>query len=326
MHQWLVRGIVMSLVYILVRIALGEFVINSPLESPTYRTLALAIVILVAVIWGGYDGIRDARANPDPDDYEDLTMRWLKAGFFAAVVSVVVCHFLGITALKGMGQPSWFIDLTAGVSFVTLMVLVPAFVGFSIGRYLVRREQNKQEQAEQEAAERSAGLSSGTTANADAATTQFAPIDGDADTAVTGAPAAAPTATALADRPTEPIATTDAPAAGTSGAGVAGAAAAGATAAAAGGAKKRLLGGRRRKKADATAESTVSAAGAAVPAGAHLPLADPNQVPDGFPIKGNDDSGLYHTPDSPWYSQTVAEMWFATEEAAQAAGYKHPGH
>jgi|GEM_PF-3003905 Predicted membrane protein len=39
-------------------------------------------------------------------------------------------------------------------------------------------------------------------------------------------------------------------------------------------------------------------------------------------IKGNRDSMLYHTPDSPWYARTNAEEWFHTEQEAQAAGYE----
>ena len=39
-------------------------------------------------------------------------------------------------------------------------------------------------------------------------------------------------------------------------------------------------------------------------------------------IKGNRDSMLYHTPDSPWYGRTNDEEWYSTEEEAQAAGYQ----
>ena len=51
---------------------------------------------------------------------------------------------------------------------------------------------------------------------------------------------------------------------------------------------------------------------------------DDGSEPKGFPIKGNADSMLFHGPDSPYYSQTVAEVWFATEEAAEAAGFSKP--
>jgi len=57
--------------------------------------------------------------------------------------------------------------------------------------------------------------------------------------------------------------------------------------------------------------------------GSHAPLEDGSQ-PEGFPIKGNADSMLYHTPESPYYEQTEAEVWFATAEAAEAAGYQLP--
>lgn len=44
-------------------------------------------------------------------------------------------------------------------------------------------------------------------------------------------------------------------------------------------------------------------------------------APDGFPIKGNADSMLFHAPESPYYDRTVAEVWFATPEDAEAAGF-----
>ncbi|MGQ0576638.1 MAG: 50S ribosomal protein L17, sunset domain variant [Pseudonocardia sp.] len=58
--------------------------------------------------------------------------------------------------------------------------------------------------------------------------------------------------------------------------------------------------------------------------GSHAPLDDPAQAPDGFPVKGNEDSKLYHEPSSPHYDRTVAEVWFASAEAAEAAGFAAP--
>ena len=59
-------------------------------------------------------------------------------------------------------------------------------------------------------------------------------------------------------------------------------------------------------------------------AGSVLPDADGNG-PDTHPIKGNADSMLYHTPDSRYYKVTKAEVWFDTEESAEAAGFAKPG-
>ncbi len=55
----------------------------------------------------------------------------------------------------------------------------------------------------------------------------------------------------------------------------------------------------------------------------HLPLKNGNE-PKGYPIKGNADSNLYHVPGSAFYERTVAEVWFKTAEAAEAAGFQLP--
>ena len=43
--------------------------------------------------------------------------------------------------------------------------------------------------------------------------------------------------------------------------------------------------------------------------------------PEGYDIKGNADSMKYHTPQSPWYDRTIAEVWFNSTDAAEAAGF-----
>jgi len=54
------------------------------------------------------------------------------------------------------------------------------------------------------------------------------------------------------------------------------------------------------------------------------PLED-GSAPDGFDIKGNADSMKYHQPDGRWYEKTVAEVYFATTEAAEVAGFTEAG-
>ena len=60
-------------------------------------------------------------------------------------------------------------------------------------------------------------------------------------------------------------------------------------------------------------------------AGSHVPLEDPAKAPEGYPIKGNENSMKYHTPDGQWYETTTAEVWFESEEAAEAAGFTKAG-
>lgn len=80
--------------------------------------------------------------------------------------------------------------------------------------------------------------------------------------------------------------------------------------------------------ADEAADATTEAAGLSDDApygeGSHAPLADASQAPDGFPVKGNADSMLYHVPESRFYTNTVAEVWFADAATAEAAGFALP--
>ena len=70
----------------------------------------------------------------------------------------------------------------------------------------------------------------------------------------------------------------------------------------------------------AAATPAAAAQDAPYGAGSAAPLAG-GSAPEGFSIKGNQDSMKFHTEDSPWYGRTKAEVWFTTEEAAKAAGF-----
>jgi large subunit ribosomal protein L4 len=78
-------------------------------------------------------------------------------------------------------------------------------------------------------------------------------------------------------------------------------------------------------RAIARESETIEGASAEHPYGpqSHAPLADGSQ-PEGFPVKGNIDSMLYHVPGSSFYARTEAEVWFASAEAAEAAGFRLP--
>ncbi|MGI8797771.1 MAG: hypothetical protein ACR2GE_00500 [Pseudonocardia sp.] len=78
--------------------------------------------------------------------------------------------------------------------------------------------------------------------------------------------------------------------------------------------------------ADAVAQPQVGAPTVAPqPANAYPNSAPPG--PNGSPpseeytIKGNEGSRRFHTPDSPFYIRTRADVWFRTTEDAERAGF-----
>ena len=46
------------------------------------------------------------------------------------------------------------------------------------------------------------------------------------------------------------------------------------------------------------------------------------RCPEGYPIKANDNSGIYHVPGGRFYDRTVPERCYADAEAAEADGYR----
>ncbi|WP_405216145.1 50S ribosomal protein L17 [Agrococcus sp. Ld7] len=77
-------------------------------------------------------------------------------------------------------------------------------------------------------------------------------------------------------------------------------------------------------EAEADESTETAAAEGEFGADSAAPLED-GSAPEGFDIKGNKDSMKFHRPDGQWYEQTVAEVWFRTAEAAEAAGFTEAG-
>ena len=44
--------------------------------------------------------------------------------------------------------------------------------------------------------------------------------------------------------------------------------------------------------------------------------------PPGYPVKANDNSGIYHLPGGRFYARTVPERCYAAAEDAEADGYR----
>ncbi len=59
--------------------------------------------------------------------------------------------------------------------------------------------------------------------------------------------------------------------------------------------------------------------------GSAAPLAD-GSAPEGFTIKGNANSMLFHPTDSPYYGRTRAGVWFRDEDSAMSAGFRRWDH
>lgn len=79
---------------------------------------------------------------------------------------------------------------------------------------------------------------------------------------------------------------------------------------------------------DTSGDAAMTEEGAPAPEDAETTAESPadasyvgDEPPEGYVIKGNDRSKRFHVPGSAGYDRTIADVWFTTEEAAEAAGF-----
>lgn len=133
----------MTFVHVATRVVLGMAITAWPLHGSLMRWLGIVVVILAALVWAGIDGIRDARSYPAEGDEADLTMTWLKAAAVAGLLSGALCWLIGTVSDLALGENTLFFELSSGAAFTLLLVFVPAMLAAAVGRFLVRRDENK---------------------------------------------------------------------------------------------------------------------------------------------------------------------------------------
>jgi hypothetical protein len=145
MNAWVLRGLVLAAVHVVVRTLLGFAIAQWPLQGSLFRWGMFLLVVIAALAWGFVDGRSDREAHPDPDDGDDLTMLWLKAGLLGAIVAGVVSWVVGRFPHFDLGDQSIFFELTSGAAWTTLLIFVPAMIGIAIGWFVVGRRSRKAE-------------------------------------------------------------------------------------------------------------------------------------------------------------------------------------
>ncbi|MQY29033.1 B-4DMT family transporter [Nocardia aurantia] len=141
MGAWVLRATAFGVLVVVLRTLLGFAMIYWPTEGSWLRILCLAVIVLAVAAWGLADGRGDRQANPDPErGGADLTVRWLKAGVAGGLGSGLVAWILDLLPKLDLGGNGLLFELTAGASFIVLLIFVPAMAGVALGRFLAGRE------------------------------------------------------------------------------------------------------------------------------------------------------------------------------------------
>lgn len=131
MAPWLLRAVVLVPVHAGTSVGVELLARSRPEQGSWLRLAALALLVLVALVWGTRDGARADRTE------DDLPARWLKAGLATGPVAAFAAWLVRTLAVDATGLESLWGQLTGGAAFTALLVLVPAVVGVALGRWLV---------------------------------------------------------------------------------------------------------------------------------------------------------------------------------------------
>ncbi|MEU2252289.1 B-4DMT family transporter [Nocardia xishanensis] len=139
MNAWLVRAVLLGALVVALRTVLGFAMVQWPTQGSWMRMLCLLALLIVIVGWGVLDGRRDRVAHPDPERGSDLTILWLKAAVAGGLGSGAVSWALDFLPRFDLGDNGLLFELTAGASFIVLLIFIPGLIGVGIGRMLAGR-------------------------------------------------------------------------------------------------------------------------------------------------------------------------------------------
>jgi uncharacterized membrane protein len=138
MTTWLPRGLLFAIGMVLLRLVQGTLINANPTKSGIISLGLCVLFAAAAFLLGLFDGMADARANPDPDRRRDLAMRWLMAGLVAGVLSGLVTWLIS-RVYSAVYVDSLGPELVVFPAFTALLIFLPAIFAVSLGRWLVDR-------------------------------------------------------------------------------------------------------------------------------------------------------------------------------------------
>lgn len=129
-NSWLVRATSLIFLHVLVRTGLELVLRSAPAHAGLLRYGSLVLLVLVALLWGGLDAVREDREDVQRDD---LAARWLKTALVVGPLAGLVGWAVQGLLIDASGTEQLLVELTGGAAFTALLVLLPAALGLFVG-------------------------------------------------------------------------------------------------------------------------------------------------------------------------------------------------
>ncbi|MFE3192833.1 B-4DMT family transporter [Nocardia sp. NPDC059240] len=143
MNAWVLRAVGLGGLTVVLETLLGFGMMSWPTAGAWMRILCLIVLVVAIVTWGVLDGRADRRANPDPEQGSDLTMRWLKAALAGGIGAGLVAWILDFIPKFDLGDQGLLFNVTSGAAWIVLLIFIPGMLGVTVGRWLTGREHKK---------------------------------------------------------------------------------------------------------------------------------------------------------------------------------------
>ncbi|MBV8933125.1 MAG: B-4DMT family transporter [Kutzneria sp.] len=125
MRAWLVRGVSMAVVHAVVLTAVADVRVTHPDWTAWARPLSLAVLAVLAMLWGGLDTWQGRTGHG---------MVWFRAALLAGPTAGVLGLVGQGLLVDKTGVEALGAAVTGGAAFTALLVLVPAFAGLALAR------------------------------------------------------------------------------------------------------------------------------------------------------------------------------------------------
>ena len=129
MQPWLVRGVAMAVVNAAAQTMIAKLEVTHPTSTSVLEPLTLAVLVGVALLWGGLDGwLRWAGSRP--------VMAWFYAGLFGGLLAGLLGVIGQAVFVDQTGIWALSTALTGGAAFTALLIMIPGALGLLVGSRL----------------------------------------------------------------------------------------------------------------------------------------------------------------------------------------------
>jgi hypothetical protein len=124
MRPWLTRAAVLAVLHAAADVLISYYRLGEPTALSLPRGIALGVLVGVALLWGGLDGLQRKL---------DRGRNWVLAAIFGGLLAAILGLIAKAVLLSQTSGEDVWPAITGGAAFTALLILIPAGLGLAVG-------------------------------------------------------------------------------------------------------------------------------------------------------------------------------------------------